>query len=283
MLNWPKEARSFLSRHRTALEEMPVGVFTLGLTDDKEKDWQETREQLEKVPAEIPSTLYRLGGLAVLLTLTFYVSQFVLIRWDQYPASTEEWVVLFERSRLLGLFYMNALDILSMTLLGVMFLTLLSALKPASPSWMTVAGYSGLLGVGVFVAPRVAMLSMLPLAEHYAVTTDELSRTRLLTAGETLGSLGTATPQTIGFLFIAVAVFVMSIIMLRFARDPGHDSRRLFLDALVVAYRYRAVAPGRVGRSNRQRMKYRSMVVWPLRGPAGPLMNSISIITLSPL
>ena len=159
--------------------------------------------------AEHPGTLYRLGGLAVLLTLTFYVSQFVLIRWDQYPASTEEWFALFARSRLIGLFYLNALDILSVTLLGVTLLALLSALKPANPSWMTVAGYFGLLGVGVFVVPRVAMLSMLPVAKQYALATDELSRTRLLTAGETLGALGTATPQTIGFLFIAVAVFVM--------------------------------------------------------------------------
>ena len=172
-------------------------------------------------PAARQNTLYRLGGVSVLLTLTFYVSQFALIRWDQYPASTEEWFALFERSRLLGLFYLNALDILSITLLGVMLLALLAALKPAGPSWMVVAGYSGFLGVGVFVVPRVAMLSMLPLAEQYAATTDQLSRTRLLTAGETLGALGTATPQTPGFLFIAIAVFVMSIIMLREGRLFG--------------------------------------------------------------
>jgi hypothetical protein len=170
------------------------------------------------IQVEKPGTLYRLGGVSVLLTLTFYVSQFLLIRWDHFPSSTEEWFALLERSRLLGLFYMNALDILSITLLGVLFLALFAALKPVNPSWMTVAGYLGLFGVAVFVVPRVAMLSMLPLAERYAVTTNVILRTRLLTAGETLGALGTATPQTIGFLFIAVAVFVMSIIMLREGR-----------------------------------------------------------------
>lgn len=167
---------------------------------------------------EGPRTLYRLGGVAVLLTLTFYVSQFVLIRWDDYPASTEQWYALFERSRLLGLFYMNALDILSVTLLGVMLLALRAALMSAAPSWMTVAGYFGFLGVGVFVVPRVAMLSMLPLGDRYTVATDQLARTRLLAAGDTLGTLGTPTPHTIGFLFIAVAVFVMSIVMLREGR-----------------------------------------------------------------
>lgn len=168
--------------------------------------------------AETLKPLYRLGGLAPLLTLAFYLSQFIFIRWDEYPASTQDWFTLFQRSKLLGLFYMNALDIFSITLLGVMFLALFSALKPANPAWMTVAAYFGLLGVGVFVVPRVAMLSMLPLAERYAAITDEIARTRLLTAGETLGALGTPTPQTIGFLFMAVAVFVISIVMLREGR-----------------------------------------------------------------
>ncbi|MBN2003140.1 MAG: flavodoxin domain-containing protein [Anaerolineae bacterium] len=41
MFDWLKEARDFLAR--------PVAVFALGPTEDKEKDWTETREQLDKV------------------------------------------------------------------------------------------------------------------------------------------------------------------------------------------------------------------------------------------
>jgi menaquinone-dependent protoporphyrinogen oxidase len=47
-------ARRFLSRNRTALERVPVAVFALGPTEDKEKDWQETRGQLDKVLAGFP-------------------------------------------------------------------------------------------------------------------------------------------------------------------------------------------------------------------------------------
>jgi menaquinone-dependent protoporphyrinogen oxidase len=54
MFNWLKEARNFLSRHRAALEAIQVAAFALGPTEDKEKDWQETREQLEKVLAKFP-------------------------------------------------------------------------------------------------------------------------------------------------------------------------------------------------------------------------------------
>lgn len=49
-----KEARTFLSKHRAALETVPVAFFALGPTEDKEKDWQETREQLNKVLAGFP-------------------------------------------------------------------------------------------------------------------------------------------------------------------------------------------------------------------------------------
>ena len=159
-------------------------------------------------------TLFRVGGLAPLLTLIFYLSEFIFIPWDQYPASIEDWFMLIQRSKLLGLFYLNALDIFSIALLGVMFLALFAVLKQANPSWMTFATYFGLLGVGVFVVPRVAMLSILPLSDRFAAA-GELERSRLLAAGETLGALGTATPQTIGFLFMAIAVLILSLVMLR--------------------------------------------------------------------
>ncbi|MBN1136721.1 MAG: hypothetical protein JXM73_09045 [Anaerolineae bacterium] len=43
------------------------------------------------------------------------------------------WFALFQHSKLLGLFTLNALDILSIALMGVMFLALYAALKHADP------------------------------------------------------------------------------------------------------------------------------------------------------
>ncbi|MBN2006724.1 MAG: flavodoxin domain-containing protein [Anaerolineae bacterium] len=54
MFDWLKAARDFLPRHRAALEEMPVAVFALGPTEDKEEDWTETRQQLNKVLSKFP-------------------------------------------------------------------------------------------------------------------------------------------------------------------------------------------------------------------------------------
>ena len=159
--------------------------------------------------------LFRLGGIAPLLTLAFYISEYAFIRWDAFPASTEDWFLLFQRSKLLGLFYLNSLDIISVTLLGVMFLALYVALRDVNPSNMSIAAFFSLLGVTTFVVPRIAMLSLMTLSDQYAIATTEAERVRLLAAGETLGALGTATPQTVGFFFMSIGVLMISIVMLQ--------------------------------------------------------------------
>jgi len=55
MFRWHKDARRFLSRHREALTERPVAIFALGpfVTGD-EKEWQGSREQLDKELAKLP-------------------------------------------------------------------------------------------------------------------------------------------------------------------------------------------------------------------------------------
>jgi menaquinone-dependent protoporphyrinogen oxidase len=54
MSDWLKEARDFLSRHRATLATVPVAVFALGPTEDKEKDRTETRKQFDKMLSKFP-------------------------------------------------------------------------------------------------------------------------------------------------------------------------------------------------------------------------------------
>jgi menaquinone-dependent protoporphyrinogen oxidase len=56
MFRWHKDALNFLSRHREALTERPVAVFVLGPTHDPydEKEWQDSRAQLDKELAKFP-------------------------------------------------------------------------------------------------------------------------------------------------------------------------------------------------------------------------------------
>ena len=56
MFRWHKDALSFLLRYRKALTERPVAVFALGPTHDPydEKEWQDSRAQLDKELAKFP-------------------------------------------------------------------------------------------------------------------------------------------------------------------------------------------------------------------------------------
>lgn len=158
--------------------------------------------------------LYRAGAVAPLIALIFYLIEFsILFLGEPYPATTEAWYALFQRSKLLGLWYLNALDILSFALLGVMFLALYVALRRPRPSWMLIALYIALLGAAVFIVPRALHLSMLPLSDLHAAATTEAQRTLYLTAGEALSQVSSATPQTLGFLFMAVAGLIISVVI----------------------------------------------------------------------
>jgi hypothetical protein len=161
-------------------------------------------------------TLYRAGAVAPLIALALYSSQFIImICGEPFPTTTEGWFALSQRNRLLALWYLNALDIVSFALLGVMFLALYVALRRIRPSWTLIALYFALLGVVVFIVPRMLTLVMLPLSDMHAAATTEAQRTMALTAGETLSHVTTATPQTLGFLFMAVAGLIISIVVLR--------------------------------------------------------------------
>ena len=182
-------------------------------------------------------TLYRAGALAPVIALVLYSSQFIiLIFGDPFPTTVEGWFVLSQRSRLLALWYLNALDIVSFALLGVMFLALYVALRRVRSSWMLIALYFALLGVVVFIVPRLLTLAMLPLSDLYAAATTDAQRTLYLTAGETLSHVSTATPQTLGFLFMAVAGLIISFVILRsrfFGRGVGYVGVVGFVVALA--------------------------------------------------
>jgi hypothetical protein len=153
---------------------------------------------------------------APLIAFLFYLIEFsILFVGEPYPTTIEGWFALIQQSKLLGLWYLNALDILSFALLGIMFLALYVALRRIRPSWMLIAVYAAFLGVVVFIVPRVLHLSLLPLSDLHAAATTEAQKTVYLAAGEALSQVSTATPQTLGFLFMAAAGLIISDVSLR--------------------------------------------------------------------
>jgi hypothetical protein len=113
----------------------------------------------------------------------------------------------------------------SFALLGILFLALYVALRHVRPSWMLIALYFALLGAVVFIVPRVLTLSVVTLSDLHAAATTEAQRTMYLTVGKALSHVSTATPQTLGFLSMAVAGLIISVVILRsqsFGRGVGY-------------------------------------------------------------
>jgi hypothetical protein len=163
------------------------------------------------------TSLYRLGGVAPLVAAAFYMSQFLIVFSDEtYPTTPAGWFDLFQRSKLLGLFFLNALDIFSVALLGVMFLALYVALRQTNQAYMAIAAFCAFLGIAVFISARADVVTAtLSLSEQYADATTEAQRSQILAAGWATHSITRATPETIGFLFMAVAGLIMSIVILQ--------------------------------------------------------------------
>jgi hypothetical protein len=171
--------------------------------------------------------LYQAGGAAPLVAALLYLSQFlILLSGETYPATPQGWFALFQRSRILGLFFLNALDIISISLLGVMFVALYVALSRSSPSSMAIAAFFAFLGVAVFVSSRADMVSATrSLSEEYAAAITEAQRSQIVASRRAIHATSRATPETIGFLLIAVGSAITSAVILRsgvFSRVAGY-------------------------------------------------------------
>jgi hypothetical protein len=165
--------------------------------------------------------LYRIGAAAPLVTLAFYLTEVLAIVFGElagepYPITASDWLSLFQRSKVLGLLYLNALDVLSIAILGVMFLALYVALRRTSESYMAIAVFFAFIGIAVFVSSRAdAVSASLSLSGHYTAAITEPHRAQILAAWQAAEAPVRATPQTMGFFFMAIAGLIISAIMLR--------------------------------------------------------------------
>jgi len=171
-------------------------------------------------------SLYRIGGVAALISGIFFrrniAAEIGLFSEYKPPVTVNNWFVLLQSNRLLGLSYLNIFDIVNYALVGLMFLALYVILRRTNKSYMAIATILGFLGIAVYYASNMA-LSMLSLSEQYAAATTDTQRTMLLAAGEAMLAINRfsspgAHPGTGGYvslLLIAIAGMITSIVMLR--------------------------------------------------------------------
>jgi hypothetical protein len=160
--------------------------------------------------------LYRAGGIAPLIALALIITQILVIAFgrEPFPVTVPEWLRLFQRKSVLGLLYLNTLDILTISLLGPMFLALYKALNNIQKAYAMIAAYFALLGIALFVALRASALYVLNLTGQYAAAATDAERSLVVATGQSI-LLGNPVPQTVGFFFMTVAVLIFSVIMLR--------------------------------------------------------------------
>lgn len=160
------------------------------------------------------ASLLTTGAVCTLLIPLFYVVE--VFTFSGIPDTAEGWLKMFARSRVEGLFYINALDIVSVSLMIVMIVALYRVFTAASPSLSSAAAPLGIVGVAVFLASRWDMtLGSLHLGELYATAETQERRDALVAATEAIGAPGQATPLSSGFLLVAVATLLFAFAMLR--------------------------------------------------------------------
>lgn len=183
--------------------------------------------------------LYRAGAVAPLIALATYVIEVigVILVGDPYPTSSLEWFTLFAEDQLLGLLALNVFDVVSIALLGVMFLALYMALRRGNESIMLIAVFFAFLGITVFVASRADMGStMLKLSDEYAAATTQVQKDQVLAVGHALEAPVRATIDTMGYFFVAAASLLVSIVILRsgtFNKATAYVGMLGFIIALV--------------------------------------------------
>jgi hypothetical protein len=172
------------------------------------------------------NSLYRIGGAAALIAGVFFrrniAAEIGLFFPTSSPSTLEDWFVLLQDNRLLGLTYLNIFDLVNYALVGLMFLALYVVLTQTNKSGMAIAAIFSFLGIAVYFASNTAF-SMLSLSDQYYAVTTEAERSALLAAGQAMLAVNRfsdpgSNPGTGGYislLFIATAGIITSVIMLR--------------------------------------------------------------------
>jgi len=164
--------------------------------------------------------LYKLGGLASFLAALLYLFQLLFTKWRVYPDTVKEWYELFARSNVLGLFYLNAFDIITFALLGIVFAAVCKRLSSENKSLIFIALPFAFLGIGVFIVPRTMLIVLQGLSTEFAAAATAAEAGALIAAGKVLGYLAVPSIETTGFFITAFAAFLVSLAALASYRMP---------------------------------------------------------------
>ncbi len=169
-------------------------------------------------------TLYKIGGVAALLTAAIIPFQGGVFIASPPPTTVKDYFELFQRNPLLGLVDLDLLLIVDNVLLIPLFLALYVAIRRVDESWMAIGTTIGLIGLVALFASNPAF-GMLNLSDQYAAATTEAQRAGALGGGEAMLAMYNGTAFKISYVLGSLAGIVVSAVMVRsgvFSRLTGH-------------------------------------------------------------
>jgi hypothetical protein len=158
--------------------------------------------------------LYRLGGVAALLTAVFIPLQVVIFMAWPPPTTALGYFTVFQSNPLVGLLDLDLLLVIDQILGIFILVALYIVLRQTNEALMTVALALGLVVAASYFASNTAF-NMLTLGKQYAAATTEAQRAMYLAAGESMLAIYTGTAFQVNYILGAVVGIIISGVMLR--------------------------------------------------------------------
>lgn len=160
------------------------------------------------------SALYQCAGISALFSFILVPLQLIIFISSPPPTTALEWFELFHRNELLGLLSFEFLIIIGNILAIPLYLAFYAALRRTNESIMLIATVFGLIGAVAFFASRPAF-DMMYLGGKYYDAMAQSDKAMILAAGEAVYASFHGTLSHLGYVFMAVAPALISVVMMR--------------------------------------------------------------------
>lgn len=166
--------------------------------------------------AEGIQSLYRLGGVAIIVMLAIIIIQFIAFMSapPPYDGTAIDWFNLFQKNRLMGLIDFEFLMVIYTVISIAVSLALYMILRHVNQSLTALYLVLSAIGVVAFIMARPA-LEMLYLSDGYAAAATEAQRAMFMAAGEAKLATFHGTAFHISYLLGSLTGLIISLVMLK--------------------------------------------------------------------
>ena len=158
--------------------------------------------------------LYRLGGIAALLTAIFIPAQVVIFMAWPPPTTAQGYYTVFQNNPVIGLLNLDLLLIIDQVLGVVILMALYIALRRTSETAMAIALVVGIVVAATYFASNPAF-NMLTLSHQYAAAVTDVQRALYLAAGESMLAIYNGTAFHVSYILGALVGTVIGVVMWR--------------------------------------------------------------------